>query len=580
VPPFDPSLSGGAKTAPSATGGAAGIADAEFQGIERGRNRSVTFCVARLEHRCENSLDRSTSLGEVFMSQASVGLSVASLLLLGCGAESRVLQAGDSERVGRAASALDSVALIITEVAQSVAYGGSTADKVEVFCTRSSGCAGYKVCDTATAGATCSALLPALGPGQRAVISRGTSITTTDEVWLTDSVGVELTETRVGPFPCANGLSQARPDCSTAPFQACASPHLGTSLGSCGPDTPEPFTYSVKFTTNQHGGAESTCHRPVCQELLSAINQAETSINFALYGIRDQQDIIDALAAAQNRGVAVRGVVDSENSNCTAFGYPDTPLLIAALAPGSVACDTGPGFSYIMHNKFFTFDSQAVWTGSTNVSDTETGGEYNTDVAALLRSRKLAQIYETEFEEMFSGLFHSRKSDNTEHVISGDHFLDGTLAKSYFSPTDQATLNAVLPLIDGATETLDIAMFFFTSQTVADRILAAKARGVAVRMILDGLGAANAYSKHGLLCDAGIPVKRENWGGKSHSKWAVRDAVLPSAAVVFGSMNWTDAGDAHNDENTLYVQNPAFAAEFQAEFNRQWTDLADVAACP
>jgi phosphatidylserine/phosphatidylglycerophosphate/cardiolipin synthase-like enzyme len=484
------------------------------------------------------------------------------------------------EPVGRSVHPLDSVALVITEVAQSTSYGGSTADKLEVLCTHPSGCAGYKVCDTASGGSACSALQPALGAQQRAVISRGTNITTTDEVWLTDSNGVEISGTRVGPFACTSGLSQARPDCSTAPFSACGTPDLGSTAGACGPETLEPFQYSVRFTTNQHGTPESTCNRPVCQELLSAINEAQSTINFAIYGIRDQDHIIDALADAENRGVVVRGVVDSENADCTAFGYPDTPLLIGALAPGSIVCDTGPGYSYIMHNKFFTFDSEAVWTGSTNVSDTETGGEYSTDVAALISSRKIAETYEAEFEEMYSGLFHNRKSDNTQHVVDGAHFTDGTIVKSYFSPTDDATTNAVVPLIDGSTQTLDIAMFFFTSQPIADAILAAKARGVEVRMILDALGAANAYSKHSQLCAAGIPVKKENWAGKSHSKWAVADAGEPTAAVVFGSMNWTDAGDANNDENTLYVQHEDFAAAFQSEFERQWADLAGVPTCP
>ena len=138
------------------------------------------------------------------------------------------------------------------------------------------------------------------------------------------------------------------------------------------------------------------------------------------------------------------------------------------------------------------------------------------------------------------GLFHKRKTDNTLHVVDGGHFTDGTIVKSYFSPTDHARDNAVIPLVDAATATLDIAMFYFTSQEIADAILAARARGVAVRMVLDAGGAANAYSKHPQLCAAGIAVKTENWGGKSHSKWAVADAgARGRAAVVFGSMNWT-----------------------------------------
>ena len=491
---------------------------------------------------------------------------------------------GASREPGRAGrQRLETVPLVVTEVAQATAYDGTTGDKIEVFCARAAGCGAFKVCDpTTSGGASCSALQPALGAGQRAVVSRGSSVTTADQVWLGDTAGAELTGTRVGPFACANGESQSRADCSVAAFGPCAAPNLGASSGTCAPgDFPEPFAYSVKFTTNQHGSPESTCHRPVCQELALAIAGAERSIDFAIYGMRAQPHIIQALVAAQNRGVVVRGVVDSENADCTAFGYPDTPNLIGALAPGSVHCDLGGGFSYIMHNKFFVFDAHKVWTGSTNLSDTELGGEYNSDVAALLTSYKLAEIYRGEFEEMYgAGLFHKRKADNTLHVIDGAHFTDGTTVKSYFSPTDHARDNAVIPLANAATTTLDIAMFYFTSQEIADAILAAKGRGVAVRMVIDASGAGNAYSKHSQLCSAQIGVKTENWGGKSHSKWAVADAGVPgAAAVVFGSMNWTGAGDSDNDENTLYVKNDGFAAAFRAEFERQWADLGAVPPC-
>jgi len=494
--------------------------------------------------------------------------------LFGCGAS--------QPEVSMRTSPLDSLPLVITEVAQATSYAGSSADKVEVYCASESPCGPYKVCDsTASGGSSCSAVAASLGAHERAVISRGTSIASTDQVWLASTAGTELAHTRVGPFACVSGQSQARSDCSQSAFNVCALPNLGASAGDCDTgDFREVFSYSAKFTTNQHGLPETTCNRPLCQELRAAIDQAQDSIEFAVYGVRGQPDILDALIAAQARGVVVRGVVDSENGSCTTFGYPDTPLLINALAPGSVVCDVGAGYSYIMHNKFFVFDRHKVWTGSTNISDTELGGEYNSDVAVMLSSYKVAQIYGVEFEEMFSGLFHHRKSDNTTHVIDASHFTDGTLIESYFSPTDKAVVNAVLPLIERAEHSLDIAMFFFTSQPIADALLAARARGVAVRMILDAGGAANTYSKHTALCAAGILVKTENWGGKSHSKWAVADAAYPGlATTVFGSMNWTGAGDTNNDENTLYVKNAGLAAAFHAEFEREWSDLTSVPTC-
>src|SRR3954470_22124194 len=102
---------------------------------------------------------------------------------------------GVGEALAHRDGALETQPLIITEVAQSTTYAGSNADKVEVFCTNAGGCAAYKVCDTTSSGFSCSDTHAALGAPPRAGVSRGTSITSSDEVWLTDSAGSELVGT-------------------------------------------------------------------------------------------------------------------------------------------------------------------------------------------------------------------------------------------------------------------------------------------------------------------------------------------------------------------------------------------------
>lgn len=333
--------------------------------------------------------------------------------------------------------------------------------------------------------------------------------------------------------------------------------------------------YRIHFASNQRGQPEASCTRPMCRALLSEIKRARHSIDFAVYGVRAQPAIVNALIAAKVRGVEVRGVVDTENADCSAFEYSDTVSLLDLFGRAQIGCDRGHSSRHIMHNKFFVFDRTRVWTGSTNISDSELGGEQHANVAVVFRSRPLAAAYTIELEEMLSGRFHRDKTDNTPHHIN----FAGMSIESYFSPTDRAIENAVLPLVAGAKHSLDIAMFYFTSRRIADRILEAHARGVTVRMLLDATGAGSRASQHRLLCANGIPVRVETWPGKSHSKWAVADANTPSAAVVFGSMNWTESGDKRNDENTLYIKSRAFAAPFQTEFERQWTDLADVPPC-
>jgi phosphatidylserine/phosphatidylglycerophosphate/cardiolipin synthase-like enzyme len=273
-------------------------------------------------------------------------------------------------------------------------------------------------------------------------------------------------------------------------------------------------------------------------------------------------------------------VVDSENQYCGEWGsyfYPDTPALIEALGEGAVVCDNASDeYDAIMHDKFFVFDAAGVWTGSTNVSDSETGGENHADVVGVFSSRQLADVYTMEFEEMFRGRFHNDKRDDTPHLLGPERWSDGaTRVESYFAPSDDAVAHAILPLIEAATETLDVTSYVLTDNVIGDALVAASERKVQVRVIIDADGATSMGSELRKLCAAGIALKVEDWPSKQHGKWAVADG----RAVVFGSQNWTAAGNERNDENTLYVENDEFAAEFQSEFARQWADLIGVESC-
>lgn len=99
--------------------------------------------------------------------------------------------------------------------------------------------------------------------------------------------------------------------------------------------------------------------------------------------------------------------------------------------------------SSIMHNKFFVIDGELVWTGSANMSNT--AFSYNHEKALVLTSTLLADIYTTEFEEMFvDGRFGTAKTDNVTHTIT----YNGIPLEIYFSPSDGA-LAEIFNLWDG-----------------------------------------------------------------------------------------------------------------------------------
>jgi phosphatidylserine/phosphatidylglycerophosphate/cardiolipin synthase-like enzyme len=333
-----------------------------------------------------------------------------------------------------------------------------------------------------------------------------------------------------------------------------------TALGGGTSDT----WYDLYFSDHLNTVMPDYGPKTMANGLVATINNATISIDFAIYGMRGTEEILNALTSAVNRGVIVRGVVDSDASGFNY--YKDTQKLIDSLPVGAVISDNHDD---IMHNKFFVFDNSSFWTGSTNISDTGINAEYNQNWSILIRHAGLAQAYTTEFEEMYAGNFHTSKTDNTQHTFPA--LSDGSVIESYFSPTDDATTNAIIRAIDAAQTEIDVQIFYLTDALIANALINAKNRGVDVQVIIDASGAANQYSEHQRLRDAAIPVKVENWGGKMHMKAMQADGYM----VVIGSQNWTGAGNTANDENTLYIENQPLASDFKANFGSQWTSIPD-----
>jgi hypothetical protein len=122
-------------------------------------------------------------------------------------------------------------------------------------------------------------------------------------------------------------------------------------------------------------------------------------------------------------------------------------------------------------------------------------------------------------------------------------------------------------------------MFYMTAQSVIDAVVLAKANGIDVRMVIDASGRTccsnDLNPRLDQLCDAGIPMKTEDWGAKNHNKWAVADsAVAGKGIVIEGSTNWSAAGFNKNDENILVIRNDTVAGHFTTDFNNKYNDIS------
>lgn len=358
-----------------------------------------------------------------------------------------------------------------------------------------------------------------------------------------------------------------------------------------------------------------TCDVTLCKSLVKLIDSATATIDFAIYGMRNQTEVLQALERAKARGVKIRGIVDRDRNGknyyssteklvetigdvrddqrvderlakqkaregfggeprcarpegtkgpvqCLAYDLGDSCLLAA-----HASRETLDGGDPIMHDKFFVVDGKALWTGSTNVSDSCSGG-YNANLVVVAHSQRLASWYTAELEQMYEkNSFHTLKAPRGPHRVE----LANADVELRFSPQDDPIRDGVRPLLKHARKKIDIAVFFLTHKHIVEDLITAHGRGVQVRVLMDATGARNEYSKHELLRAAGIPVKVENWGGKMHMKSAAVDGQV----VIAGSMNWTSSGEYNNDENTLLIRSPELAAQYHEFFERTWAAMPD-----
>lgn len=361
--------------------------------------------------------------------------------------------------------------------------------------------------------------------------------------------------------------------------------YISSALKAEDHQIPRPFTYEL-YQADVSCWIERRCRGPVARarearglhRLLKKLRGVENELLIAIYGLRQLPSFIDQLLNLKENQVQVRATIDQERGSigdwhiASHFAYPDAYQLAESLGSDQLRVDVNRDGSVrtgsLMHHKFMVLDRKSTWFGSTNLSQTELGKDYNANVSILVDSPELASYFTAEFQQMF----HDRRYSihKKKHAQPTLRFTDGTTLNVYFSPQDKPLDNAIIPFIDQAERSLEIAMFYLTYNPVIDALIQAQARGVKVRIITDATAARQSYQRNTEMRRQAIDVRVENWGGKMHMKSAIRDG----RDVVIGSANWTQAGHESNDEHLVIVRNnPQLATEMSGYFENLYRSL-------
>ena len=139
----------------------------------------------------------------------------------------------------------------------------------------------------------------------------------------------------------------------------------------------------------------------------------------------------------------------------------------------------------------------------------------------------------------------------------------------YYAP-DDAPLDRLATLYGQATRYLYVAVYVLTSPRAVEAMVAAKKRGVDVRLITDLQRTEDVKQLTALrtLQLANIPILVNQHDGLMHLKQVVIDDEVNAS----GSMNHTTSGNHYNDERLDIITDHAITVKAREKFLAMWGD--------
>ncbi|OGO49994.1 MAG: hypothetical protein A2Z30_02655 [Chloroflexi bacterium RBG_16_64_43] len=342
-------------------------------------------------------------------------------------------------------------------------------------------------------------------------------------------------------------LASAQGACTTlgAPGPVVREP---TSLAATLPPPPSTwvqvfFTSPDDFTGDYRGGADTP--------IVASLEAARFTIEVACLEI-NLYSISRALIRAAERGVTVRVVVDSTFIQTRALSD-----LEQAGIP--VLGDRREG---LMHDKFVVVDGALVWTGSMNLTTSDT--YRNNNNLLRIESVELAQAYQREFDEMFVDDMFGQESPRGWPAPRLE--FGSSWAEVYFAP-DDAPAERLLQVLESAQRSIRFMAFSLTSEEVAEVLIRQARLGVEVAGVMEESQVrSNANGKYDLLRASGIDVHLDGNSRNMHHKVILVDDEL----VITGSYNFSYNAENVNDENMLILHDRELARLYLEEFDRVW----------
>jgi len=307
--------------------------------------------------------------------------------------------------------------------------------------------------------------------------------------------------------------------------------------------------------------------------VIALINNEKVEIDVAFWFMQDAR-YESAIVNRFKAGVKVRMLVDPR-ANPTYSGNA-TMLSDFANAGIPMRYRTASG---ILHWKMMLFAGQdTVEFGSANYSPNAfvPNTPYSDYVAETIYETddpSVVQSFMTKFDDSWTDTTNFRNYANVSGTLTRTYPTYPIDADLNFPPA-QSYANRAVKAYNAETKKIDVIMYRITDERHTNAILAAKSRGIPIRMILENI----QYHNPQYLWDswnvdrlyaAGIPLKWRGHSGENHTKLVL---LYGQAMAIFGSSNWTTASSDSQQEHNYFTTKTALFTWFENQFTRMWNN--------
>jgi phosphatidylserine/phosphatidylglycerophosphate/cardiolipin synthase-like enzyme len=147
--------------------------------------------------------------------------------------------------------------------------------------------------------------------------------------------------------------------------------------------------------------------------------------------------------------------------------------------------------------------------------------------------------------------------------------VSSTEIEVLYAPND-APMDRIVALYQQARRYIYVSVYGLTYPRAVEALVAAKKRGLDVRMLTDQERTLEVKQHSALrtLRLAGIPIRVNQHDGLMHLKQVVIDDEINAS----GSMNHTTSGNAYNDERMDIITDPGISRKARDQFLSMWND--------